>query len=347
MTTLRTTVILKTDIRSSTVRFRMLPEADLDALLAEHARFVARLAQVHDGRVVKSEGDGFWLVFPSATAAALAAMSMQEELRLAQPNKGDDRLAMRIVITVGDVLHQEGGLIGDAVVLATRIEAITPPDEIYVSAPAWLAMNQAGLSGSLVDAFVLKGFPDPISVYRIEQRHRMRVIRDQYIVFTDLRDFNVVTEESSLTVVEKILDRHLDLVGQVCAEFSGTHRSQTGDSYIITFPDAARAMGGVSRLAEGWCAFQREEAIDCSMNIVVHRGALYVFRSYLLSPGINVAAHVERATSRLGLKGASIFLTSDVRKDLANTTWETELQRVDVQSSSRALAGVEIYRLER
>ena len=48
------------------------------------------------------------MVFPSATAAALAAMSMQEELRLSQPGKGEDRLAMRIILTVGDVLHQEG-----------------------------------------------------------------------------------------------------------------------------------------------------------------------------------------------------------------------------------------------
>jgi len=36
MTTLRTPVIMKTDIRGSTVRFRARPEADLHALLTEH-----------------------------------------------------------------------------------------------------------------------------------------------------------------------------------------------------------------------------------------------------------------------------------------------------------------------
>ena len=71
-------------------------------------------------RGTSPEGDGFWVVFPSVTAAALAAMSMQEELRLAQPNRGEDRLAMRIVLSLGDVLHQEGALVGDAVVLAGR-----------------------------------------------------------------------------------------------------------------------------------------------------------------------------------------------------------------------------------
>src|SRR5215467_4230081 len=105
MTTLRTTTIMKTDIRGSTVRFRQLPEVDLDTLLTEHRAFVARVAAAHGGRIVKPEGDGFWLVFPSVTAAALAARTMQEELRLAQPTAGDSRLSMRIVITLGDVLH--------------------------------------------------------------------------------------------------------------------------------------------------------------------------------------------------------------------------------------------------
>ena len=128
MTTLRTTVIMKTDIRGSTVRFRALPEVDLDALLTEHRQFVSRLAAAHDGHIVKPGGDGFWIVFPSVTAGALAAIAMQEELRFARVGKGDDRLAMRIVLTLGDVLHQEGALVGDAVVLTARIEDITPPD---------------------------------------------------------------------------------------------------------------------------------------------------------------------------------------------------------------------------
>lgn len=158
MATLQTTVIMKTDIQGPTAKFRALPDADQHALLTEHRQFVSRLAAAREGRV-KLEGDRFWLVFPSATAAALAAMSMQEELRLSQPGKGEDRLAMRIILTVGDVLHQDGSLFGEAVVLATRIESIThitPPDEIYASVAAWLLMHEAEVRTSLVDAFAFK-----------------------------------------------------------------------------------------------------------------------------------------------------------------------------------------------
>jgi len=71
MTTLRVTAIMKTDISGSTARFRTLLEPDLTTLLAEHRELLGRVAAAHDGRIVKPEGDGFWLAFPSVTAGAL------------------------------------------------------------------------------------------------------------------------------------------------------------------------------------------------------------------------------------------------------------------------------------
>jgi adenylate cyclase len=215
MTTLRATVIMKTDIRGSTVRFRALPEVDLDGLLTEHRALVSRVAAAHDGRIGKPEGDGFWIVFPSVTSGALAAMTMQEELHLARVGKGDDRLAMRIVLTLGDVLHQEGALVGDAVVLAARIEDITPPDAIYLSTAAWLAVNQAEVRTSFVDAFVLKGIPEPVPIYRVEQAHRSRVIAGQYIVITNLRGYVALVAQSPMAAMEQILNRLFELHDRV------------------------------------------------------------------------------------------------------------------------------------
>src|SRR5262249_61429560 len=104
MTMLRVTAIMKTDIRGSTVHFRMLPEVDLEALLTEHRQFVSRLAKAHEGRIVKGGGDRFWGVFPSVTAAALAALSMEEELGLAQPGKDEAGLGMRILRSLRGLL---------------------------------------------------------------------------------------------------------------------------------------------------------------------------------------------------------------------------------------------------
>jgi class 3 adenylate cyclase len=355
MTTLRTTAIMKTDIRGSTVRFRQLPEVDLDALLTEHRAFVARVAAAHDGRIVKPEGDGFWLVFPSVTAAALAARTMQEELRLARVGKGDERLAMRIVLTLGDVLHQEGALVGDTVVLAARIEDITPPDEIYLSAAAWLAVNQAEIRTVFVDAFVLKGFPEPVPVYRVEQTHRSRVIAGQYIVITNLRGYTLLVAKSPMAAMERILNRLFELHDRVCRAYRGTNRFEAGDLYCLTFPDPGLAMAAMEHLKEEWDVFERGQGLGCPINIVVHKGELYAFRSFLYGNDLNIVVWVERAARlprRDGSQGTwsetgdtGIFVTGQVRRALEGTPWDERLQPVAVQPLPPQLTEIEIYRL--
>jgi class 3 adenylate cyclase len=346
MTILRTTVIMKTDISGSTLRFRALPEADLHAVLDEHRDFLGRHAATYEGRIVKPEGDGFWLVFPSVTAAALAAMTMQDDLRLAQLNRGDDRLAVRIVITLGDVLHQEGALVGDTVVLTARIEAFTPPDEIYLSAAAWLAVNQAEVRTAYVDTFSLKGFADPVAVYRVEQTHRTRVIANQYVVFTDLRGFGALVAALPMTRVEKLLDALYELTNQVAREFDGTIRFSAGDAYCLTFTDAGPAMTAAERLREGWSAFERQEQLRCSMVVAVHQGTLYAYRSYFFGQAINIAGGVQDASRTvLPPDEGAIFITGEVRRNLVGTLWDRRLELVDVGWAPPRLPKVEIYRL--
>jgi class 3 adenylate cyclase len=159
---LRTVVLMKTDIAGSTPRFRALLAADHQSLLSEHRAVLARHAGDHGGHIIKSAGDGYWLEYPSATAAAKSAIAMLEALRLGQSNKGDDRLSMRVVIGLGDVATLDGELIGDLLALIVRIEAITPADEIYLTLTARHALAQAEMQTAIVDNFPLKGFPDPI-----------------------------------------------------------------------------------------------------------------------------------------------------------------------------------------
>ncbi len=346
MTALRTTAIMKTDISGSTPRFRALAEEDLHAALVEHRQFLSRHATAHDGRIVKPEGDGYWLVFPSVTAAALAAMAKQEALRFAQPNKGEDRLAMRIVITLGDVLHEEGALVGDAVVLATRIEAMTPPDEIYLSATAWLAVNQAEIRTAFVNSIPLKGFPDSVPVYRVEQTHRTRVIANEYIVVADLRGFGHAVEAAPVTTIEKILEALFGLTRRVAGEFSGTVRFSSGDAYFLTFTDVSRAMAAAEHLSVSWDAFARQDKLPCALNVAVHQGTFYEFRSYLYGPGIDVASNVEGAAKDvLAPHEGSVFVTGEVRSELAKTVWHTRLTRTDVRL--RRYPSIEVFRLEK
>src|SRR5262249_52961967 len=194
---------------------------------------------------VKPEGDSFWLVFPSVTAAAEAAIAMLDELERSQTGQGAERLAMRVVIALGDVLREGEAVVGDAVVLAARIEALTPPGGIYLSPSAWLAVNKAEVRTSPVGTFPLKGLDEPVTGYRVAPTHRTRVIEDHYIVMADLRGFFALSEAGSVAAVEKVLDQFLEAIEGACREYGGTVRFGRGDAYCFTFTEVGGAMHGI------------------------------------------------------------------------------------------------------
>src|SRR5262249_32352093 len=97
--------------------------------------------------------------------------------------------------------------------------------------------------------------------------------------------------------------------------------------------------------AEEWGAFERREGLRCPMNMAVHKGVLYAFRSYLYSRDLAVAVAVESATGRLPPGAFSIFVTWRLREGLSGTPWGQRLQLGAVQPTSPRLAGIAIYRL--
>ncbi|MCI0555348.1 MAG: adenylate/guanylate cyclase domain-containing protein, partial [Anaerolineae bacterium] len=172
MATLRTTVILKTDIVDSTPRVAGQTQSEMGLQRKQHKQFISDVAIKNRGAIFQEEGDAYWIEFPSVTTAVLATIQMHQNLRSMQAGKGEkQRLAIRAAITVGDILHQESDSIGTTMSLTARIEKITPPDEIYLSHAAWLVLNKAEVQTSFVNEFNLKGFSEPEKVYKVDQKH--------------------------------------------------------------------------------------------------------------------------------------------------------------------------------
>jgi class 3 adenylate cyclase len=347
MNPLRTTVVMKTDISGSTSRFRELLAADLQALLSEHRDFLGRHAAEHGGSIIKGAGDGYWLEFRSVTGAARAAIAMQEALRLSQLNRGDDRLAIRIVIALGDIAVLNDDFVGDAFALAARVEAVTPADEIYLTNAARLAITSAEIQTAFVENFVFKGFAERMPIYRIEQRHRTRVIADTYIMFSDLEGFGAMLDAGPASAtVERILDA-LDAVTRgIAQEFGGAVRFNLGDSYCLTFTDAAQAVSGAERLTRNWEAIREREEFGCTISIGLHRGTLYTFKSFLYGRDVWIASRLQNASARLLHRHEyGIFVTGAVRNALLGNPSHNRFQPVALASPPAALAGLEIYRL--
>jgi hypothetical protein len=66
---------------------------------------------------------------------------------------------MRNVIALGDVAFHQGDLIGDTLALMVRLEEITPPDEIYLTVAARLALASAEIQTGPVDSSPCRASP--------------------------------------------------------------------------------------------------------------------------------------------------------------------------------------------
>ena len=327
---LRSTVIMKTDIRGFTVKVGMLAELDLSALLTHHKQFILDVVAKHHGSIVKGEGDSFWIIFPSVTTASIAATEIQKELRASQSGRGDDtRLAVRIVITLGDVLHQENDIFGEAVNLAARIETLTPADEIYLSHAAWLALNKAEVTTSYVDEFSLKGIKESEKIYKLTQKQRTRIIKNQVIVFTDLKGFTYFDETNSTEDVERSL-MHLEILhNQISQAHGGTIRLIVGDSHFITFPESQQALAAIEQLCNEWDKYVNQYPIPCLLMIGANRGDLYQFRSFLYGRDINYTARLQGLSrDRPDIERSSAFVSSSVRDDVKESVWKDKLRKV-------------------
>ncbi len=339
---------MKTDIAGSTPMFRRLLTADLQTLLVEHHDIVARHAADHGGEIVRLAGDGYWLKFPSVTAAAKSAIDMQDALRAAQVNKGDSRIAMRNVIGLGDVACHRGELIADLLALMVRLEDITPPDEIYLTAAARLALVPAEIQTELVDSFTLQGFAEPIPVYRIVQRHRTNIVARAYVLISDIRGFTRLSESMASPAVERLLNALDGIIHKAARDLGGTIHFGFGDSYCLTFPDTALLMAAAEQLAYEWETTRRDEWADHAITINLHRGRINMFRSFLYGEGFRIASRMPRALAEvLKQNEGGVFVTDPLRDDLYGSPWHNRLQPIASDSGNAQSIGLNIYRLVR
>ena len=81
----------------------------------------------HGGQIVQVYGDGTLSSFSSAVEATRAAMAVQRRL------SESPRIPLRIGLHLGDVIHDEHGVVGDGVNVAARVQALAVPGSVVVS----------------------------------------------------------------------------------------------------------------------------------------------------------------------------------------------------------------------
>jgi class 3 adenylate cyclase len=145
-----TVTIFFSDIENSTALNERLGDARWVRLLDAHDSLVRRMVDKHGGHVVKTQGDGFMVVFGDAAAGARAAVDIQRSLGQGR-NRSLRRMQVkiRIGLHVGTAVARDGDYFGRNVALAARVAAEAAGDQILVSDAVRAALEDC-------DEFVLE-----------------------------------------------------------------------------------------------------------------------------------------------------------------------------------------------
>ena len=153
-----------TDVVDSTVLAARIGDAEWFSLMARYEQEITEITERHDGRAVKTLGDGSMLAFSSARSAVEASIDIQTAFR-------DDEFELRVGIHSGHALRTEDDLLGLTVNKAARITAAAEGGSILASSTVKdLAGSMKGVEFGPPKNLTLKGLDGLHPVYEIQRQ---------------------------------------------------------------------------------------------------------------------------------------------------------------------------------
>src|SRR5215216_6057882 len=132
--TRRLAAILAADVAGFSRLVGADEEGTLDRLKAHRRELIDPKIREHQGRIANTAGDGVLAEFASVVDAMRCATEVQRGMldRDAEVEP-EQRIRLRIGINLGDVIAEDGDIMGDGVNIAARLEALAEPGGICVS----------------------------------------------------------------------------------------------------------------------------------------------------------------------------------------------------------------------
>lgn len=138
-------------------------------LLTEHNRLFETCVGLHNGRIIKSTGDGFMVEFPSATMAVKCCLAIQKllaESKFAQER--GETLQVRFGINIGEIIERGDDIFGAVVNIASRLEGKAEPGGICLSRDAANSIRSAmQIDFVPLGPLQLKHVADPVEAFAI------------------------------------------------------------------------------------------------------------------------------------------------------------------------------------
>ena len=143
----------------------------------------------HNGRLVKTTGDGFIAIFDSPVEAVRCGIVIQQNMVGRNTSLPKHHwIEYRIGVNLGDVIIETDDVYGDGVNIASRLEGIADPGQVYISGGIYEQIKHKLVCGyeSLGDRKI-KNITDPVRVYRVlpdpAAFHKTRKRRENVLIF--------------------------------------------------------------------------------------------------------------------------------------------------------------------
>ena len=162
------TSILFTDIVDSTAQAVAHGAAGWRDIVGRHNELAERIIDQHEGRLVKTTGDGVIALFDSAERAVRAGAALSEAI-------GPLGIRVRAGVHSGEAELTQGDVRGLAVHAAARIMALAEPNGLWVSATVRDLVDGTGLDFHDAGLHDLKGIPGQRQLYSLARSHGTRV----------------------------------------------------------------------------------------------------------------------------------------------------------------------------
>lgn len=160
----RLQAIVFTDV----VSYSALMQADESLTIQKVQADLQRMqnaGKAEGGMLINTMGDGMLMIFPSAIQAMRFSLAMQKAFN--QGREGES-LRHRFGIHIADVaLLPDGGIAGDGVNIASRLESKAPNGGICISEIVYIIVKgKLPMPPSSMENIVLKNITEPVAVYK-------------------------------------------------------------------------------------------------------------------------------------------------------------------------------------
>lgn len=233
--------VVFTDVVSFSARMHADEDGTLKAVERDLG-YMKQLSTEHNGRVLKSLGDGLLIHFRSIIDAVKCGMAFQKDMAKGfGPDNKPSELKHRVGIHLGDMVVTDDEVMGDSVNIASRLQSEAEPGGICISQTVYdMVKNKMAFKVTNLGPRELKNISTAVNVYGIiveaaqeTANHpfdKKEVSDEEGAQVTDAEEIPMVEEPSSKKEEEgkekEASGKTVDLTAEIDADL-GDEREET------------------------------------------------------------------------------------------------------------------------